>query len=544
MSQRTLTEPEFNAIRDRLLAEAPDGLDEASFQRWVGPRLAAAIGEAESKSAPPDGSALGRFAANAGEVLNPLAAAKGVWNAVRHPIDTGKAIYDASAAQVSKAADAARDGRYVEAVGHGAGAIPLIGPAAVAAGEQIADGDIAGGLGKGIGLLVPVGASAALRTAGGTARAAVPTGLRATVAESLDARAAGKVGDVMSPKVGANKTRFANRADAIAPDVVKDMAAGTTPAAWSRQGFHGHVQAKLADAAAALDAAQDARLSARTFNTKPIVEALLEKRKALTAQAVEADQPIPTLSGAAGRPQPSGLVRDIDSGQMRPAPEKTGRPVGRDVIPAPNRPHVAQIDQAIKEIETLGPVARYEDLRRIRAAYDGPAKAVYNPSLTQDFMTAQGGKMGAADVTGTLREHLAKMDPATAKANAQYSLYKTADTVLEAVAEVERARPAVGRRIISRLTGVILGQNAAGPAGAAAGFVAGPVIESVASSGWTTQLKSAHLMAKLAQAIRKGDEGMVASTTFQLKQLSAQAATLTGIATSPSGFHTAPEGGR
>lgn len=537
MPQRTLAEHEFNAIRDRLLAEAPNGLDEASFHRWVGPRLAAAVGEAENKPAAPEGSALGRFASNAGEMLNPVAAAKGVWDAVRHPVDTGRAIIGASGAQIEKAAAAARGGDYATATGHVFGAIPLIGPAAAAAGEQIAEGDIAGGLGKGVGLLVPVGASAALRTAGASARAAAPSGLRATIADSLEARAAGKVGDVMSPKVGANKTRFANRADAIAPDIVKDMASGADPAAWSRQGFHGQVQAKLASATDALDAAQDARLSARTFSTKPIIDALRAKRQELAAEAVDASKP------AARVTERASPILD-ESGRPITVTTRRAEPVGQNVIPGPNQPRAASLDKAITELEQIGPVARYEDLRKIRAAYDGPAKQVYNPSLTQDFLKVKGESLGAADVTGTLREHLAKMDPKTAQANAQYSLYKTADTVLEAVAEVERARPAVGRRIISRLTGTILGADAAGATGAAAGFIAGPVIESIASSGWTTQLKSAQLMAKLAKAIRNSDERAVLTTTLQIKKLGAQAATLTGLTTNPSGYQTAPAGAR
>src|SRR5207247_10371873 len=119
-------------------------------------------------------------------------------------------------------------------------------------------------------------------------------------------------------------------------------------------------------------------------------------------------------------------------------------PLGADVVPGPNAARVAVIDQAVDELRQLGPEARYEPIRRIRQAYDSQAKTVYSPSVTADYLKAHGGKLGAADGTGTLREGLARWDPKTAAANSQYSLYRTANDVLEATAEVERTRPKVG----------------------------------------------------------------------------------------------------
>lgn len=492
-----------------------------------------ASAEQFTQAAPqPEGSAAGRFVSNAAEMLNPVAAVQGVVHAVAHPVDTAKSIYDASAAQFAKASDMAKQGRYVEALGHLGGMVPIIGPAAAAAGEQIASGDVAGGLGKGVGLLAPLEAARAVKVAGKAVRAATPEGLRASIADSLAAKAAGNVADVMTPKVGANKTRFAGMAERSAPELPAEMSN-----TWTRQGFHGNVQGGLAQAEQALDAATDARLSARTFDTEPILNALYEKRKALTAQAVDASKSAPKVT------ERTSAILDA-SGKPITVASQSAEPLGADVVPKPNQPRVAQIDQAIAEIKQLGPSARYEDLRRIRAAYDGPAKTVYNPSVTQDFLAKNGEKMGAADVTGTLREHLAKFDPQTAKANAQYSLMRTANDALDAVAEVEKTRPTVGRRIIARMAGTILGEQAGGVGGAMAGYALGPSVDAIASSGWTTQLKTAQLMSKLATAIRRGSEGEVASLTYQIKRLSAQAATLTNGLTSPSEPQTAPAGAR
>jgi hypothetical protein len=254
----------------------------------------------------------------------------------------------------------------------------------------------------------------------------------------------------------------------------------------------------------------------------------------------------PDLFGERGAP--SLPTRGTLPGQMDPAPGAVppsvgappdtgsihvpGAPLGKDVVPAPNAVRVAQIDQAIGELRQLGPHARYEPLRVMRQAYDGPAKAIYSPSMTADFMKAQGGKMGAADVTGVLREHLATMDPVTHAANADYALAKSANDVLNATAEVERVRPKVGRRIAGRVLGTILGEHAAGIPGAIGGYLLSPAVDAATGIGITTRLKTAQLMAKLAKTIRAGDEGAVASTSFALKQLAkklaAQGATITG----------------
>lgn len=98
----------------------------------------------------PEGSALERFVSNAADVLNPVAAVEGVYNAVRHPIQTYDNAVQASANEFEKAANAPT---LFEEIGHSAAAaIPFIGPAAAQAGEQIASGDVAGGLGRGLAL--------------------------------------------------------------------------------------------------------------------------------------------------------------------------------------------------------------------------------------------------------------------------------------------------------------------------------------------------------------------------------------------------------
>ena len=214
MPSRTLSESEFEAIRQRVLSAAPKGMDEAGFNRWFTPRFDGAIAEAEQLPEARGGAA-GRFVGNAASALNPVAMAQGIYGAVRHPIDTAQAVIGQQADQFGKAKQAFSEGRYSEAAGHGvASALPMIGPAAANAGEQIGSGDVAGGLGAGVGLLAPVVAARPLVNAAGKAigKTAVPlarSAIKPTVAQ-------------MRQGAGASQAGINARADRLAQFVVEN----------------------------------------------------------------------------------------------------------------------------------------------------------------------------------------------------------------------------------------------------------------------------------------------------------------------------------
>lgn len=496
---RTLSEAEFNRIKQQVYAALPVGLTEAEFNRRAPSALAAALAEAENVPAVPEGSAASRFASNLSAQVNPVAIARGLYESVKSPeavTRTLEGLVAASKAQGQQALQAGREGRYVEALGHGAAMLPLIGPAAAAAGEQIASGDIAGGLGTGTGLIAATLAPSAAKA--GMAR--LPS--RAAVAEGLQAGAESRVASVMAP-AGRSKTniRMGNKAAAVAPELLKEADLTRT---WTREGLHQNVSAAFDDAAAALDAAHDARLSTRSFDTKPLVDALLEKRRQLTSEAIQGSGMSYQQVTVGGQPATTWI--------------KQHGPLGGNVVPGPNAARVAQIDQAIAEIRQLGPLARYEPLRVMRAAYDIPAEVTYNPSVTADFLTKQGGARGAADVTGVLRDFLAKHEPATATANARFSLMKSAQDVLAATAELERVRPAVGRRIMQSFVGSVSGGAIAGLPGVAVGAMVGPVIDAAMSAGLTTKLQTARLMQELATALRNNNPRAAASVGARLRQ--------------------------
>lgn len=437
----------------------------------------------------PQGSALGRFVGGAAEMLNPVTMVKGAYQMVRHPLDTYEAMVGQSAEQFGKAREAWDRGGVSEAIGHtGAAVLPMIGPMAADIGEQAGQGDIAGALGATTGLLAgPKALKEAVK---------IPVRVPA-VRAALERGAVSRVQDVMTPKASSQVARrMAEKAKEIAPQILKENKSGF---GWSRDALQKQILGKLDSAEQNLDAATDARLEARALETQPVLDALREKRAAQTVQAVDASQPTRTTTT-----RTSAIVDE--SGRPIEVTESRAVPYGQDVVPGPNQPRVSQIDQAIGEIEQLGPTSRYEPLKRMRQAYDKPARTVYNPSLVDDFLKKSGEAKGAADVTAALRETLAKADPATAEANASYALYRSASDVLEVAQQIEQVRPKVGRQIMARLTGTLFGAKAAGPAGAAAGYALAPAVDSLVNAGFTTKLKTAQLMQTLADAMKSGNQ--------------------------------------
>jgi hypothetical protein len=90
--------------------------------------------------------------------VNPINIVSGLYSAVRHPLDTGRALVDAQVNQGRQAVDLFRRGRISEGVGHSlAAAVPLVGPAAARVGEDIGSADprrMARGLGEGAAMIV------------------------------------------------------------------------------------------------------------------------------------------------------------------------------------------------------------------------------------------------------------------------------------------------------------------------------------------------------------------------------------------------------
>jgi hypothetical protein len=487
---RVLSETEFNAIKSQVLSAATENLSEQDFYRWAGPRMAAAIGKAENLPAKPEGSAAGRFISGAADVLNPVALVEGVAGAVRHPINTATALVGAQVNQGRQAIDLAKQGRYTEAVGHGvAAAVPLLGPAAAEAGEQIASGDVAGGLGKGAGLLVPALAPTAVRGVVKATRA-LPEGAATALERGATARAV----ETMAPQVGPNKVRLGNLAAKVGPEVLENTSAVT------RTGMLDQAASKLSDSYAALDAAYDAVPNTRQYITAPIK---------------------------------AGLQREISSLSVQG--------IGGTVEPATRASRIASLRQALEEVKGLGNFANVDNLRKLRIAWDEGAQAVFTPSVAQDFLKARASGSGWADARTVLNDYLTSQHPELKPLNADASLWKKAVDVMQAAEESDRVRPKVGRTLMARGLGAATGGAAQGPIGAFVGAVVGPGVEQMMSNLRPgVKIVVGRQMAKLATAIRSGDVPAITNTAQSLRQLIAQQATLAGRTTSPSESQTQP----
>lgn len=436
--------------------------------------------------------------------FNPVEIGKGIYGMITHPIDTAIGLGTAQVEQFKKGKAEYDQGHYPEAIGHAlAGALPIVGPAAADIGEALGTGqDTAKNLGKAVGLTALVSPSAitkpigvvANKVGGGVLRA---TGAAEPMAAAAERGAQARVTDVIGPK-GSSATvkRMGNTAASHAQDILDEPGMS----AISRRGLHEQVKTKLADASDQIDEALEASNRGKAYPTQPLRQALLDKRRQFVAEAIPGSQVTPNHVG-------SGLIK---------RPEAV--PLGEDVVTKPDR--VAVIDEALAKLDKLGPMARYDALKKLRQEYDSIAAASdkYNPAVTPDYGKVKPVAEGAADVAGAFREFLATQEPGTAKANATYHVWKSLDTVLNAAEEADRVRPKVGRQIVARGTGAVVGESAFGLKGAIAGYFGGPVLDNLLSSGVTTKILTAKSLDRLAKALRGDDVGAI---DIELKKLRA-----------------------
>lgn len=442
-----------------------------------------------------EGGPVGRFLSNAWDTLNPMALIRAGAQLVNEPAATVGNIARAQIDQGRQAVDLARQGRLYEAGGHaGAAAMPIVGPAAAEAGEQIASGDYAGGAGRALGLVAPVALPRAV-AAGARATRAVPGAMREGVATALERGAARRIKDTIAPVTGKNKANWNAVADRIAPKLADKQLA-----AWSREGYADAIESGFQDATAALDAATDAVSGSKMIRTRPIAEAIQGEIDALTTGGIKGDR----------------------------------------FVPEPYQARAAALQTALDEVRKLGSVANYQAIRTLRQAWDKRAaqSKVYAQSASE-FATKEGGE-AAATAAGHMRESMAAAEPGVAAANAEWSLMKNARDVMAAKAEAEGARALQFPRTVARAGGAAAGAHTAGVPGAITAAFLSDAVEGLSRSGLTTKVQAARLMTRLAGAIRAGDATASASLAERLKRLVAgvQAGR---AATSPNGFQTAPE---
>lgn len=467
--RRELSEQEFESIKSKVLGSLPDGLSEADFNRQAPILMEQALSEAEYDQQP-EGSALGRFAANAAEVLNPITMAEGVYNAVRHPVQTAQDVIGAQINEAKTAYEAAKEGQYSRAAGHGlAAALPLVGPMAAEAGEQIASGDIAGGLGKGGGLLAPVAAVEGVR------------GLR-------NARAGGAANRANLLERQAN-AQVAERVLGPANPSFKTPAARIAPKMLDRKMKGGRVE---------LSQAAEEGMKAAVDTLDTVVDPTQPVPALPIVQALEADLAELRVPG-------SGLFK---KGYEKHAAELQARI--QEIRDAATGQPGAQFPPYVKQPQvTAQSTIPYAELKRLRDLDYGTAQkaGVYQRSghpAGADFEPSgwASGKVGSA-----IREQMAVTNPEAAAANADYTFYKTLADVLDPTKGRPKATglPA-GVTGGSRTVGAVVGSMTGSKAATLALAFIKPWLENVmASPEW--QLADAAKKMELAKAIRSGKVG-------------------------------------
>ncbi len=476
---RQLSESEFTALQDQIIQSLPKGLSEDEFTRAFNPRFAAAIGEAENLPPKPEGSALERFAGGAAQVLNPM----NLVSAALHPIDTAKNIIGGQVEQGTKAIDAAKAGHLPEAAWRGVAAVlPVVGPAAVHAGEQIASGDVAGGLGQAAGLLAPYGAKAALE-----ARAGVGVPAKANILErQAEEQVAQKV-------LGPGNPAYKGKAAAIAPDVLARKLTGDRPA------LQEAAEQGMADAATKLD---DAIQSAGGVKAPIAVSEVVNNLR--------------------------GRIADLKDSKGQPLSSEAAKRIGA-------------IQDRITQLQGLGGrqgIATFEDLRKIRdESYRLADEARGYQKMGNPSMSNEG--WAARETGSAIREAFAKRSPASAAANADYSFWKSLSDVLDPVLGRPKATGLpVGVTGGARIGGAVVGQMVGPKMAFAMGAVVPWIRERLASPGW--QLADAQSKMKLAKAIRDGDIGRAKSLMLQIERAAPVGATSQNE--SPAGSIPLPAG--
>lgn len=480
-TRRPLSESEFTSIRDGLIAQAPPGLSETEFTRWFQPRMSAELGRAEYSPPPVQGSALSRGLSNAWDVLNPAnvvkpfipeavaraAGASPETAATFGPVNTLQALGRAHFAEAQKAAALAREGRYVEAAGHGfAAGLPVLGPVAAQAGEQIGAGDWAGGGAKAAALIAPVVAEGVLR-----ARA---QGRAANEPPILERQARDQVSlQVLGPA----NPKYKGKAAGIAQDVLDRGLSG------SRDVLRQTADEGMADAAARIDAGVlKAGGPKAPIEVAPIIDKIRSE------------------------------ISDLQDSHGVPLSEAAGQRIGA-------------LDQNITRLRAMGGkagVALYEDLKKFRdehgrIADEGDAYArIPGNVLTDDAWASKATR-------AAVREAFAERSPETAAANADYHFFKTLNDVLDPVKGRPKSTAAPtgvtgGARTTGAVMGAVMGSRAMA-------FIMGGVLpwikDRLASPEW--QLASAQQKMRLAESMRKGDIGGMRSAMVNIEKAAAVA---------------------
>lgn len=431
----------------------------------------------------PQGSALGRFASNLAEQVNPVTIAEGLYNTVRHPIDTAGNILSAANDQRVKAHDAMDRGDYGEMAAHSvAAAIPILGPMAADAGEQIGSGDVAGGLGKATGILAPMALGMMRKSPANNA----------VKADALTREAEGIVADrVLAP----GNPKFKAPAQRVAPEILKRGVQGDRIAIqqWADD-LIGNADQQINDLAT--------KHGADRLPTAPTLKTLDDAMAKMQFDGPQGPQVNPALQGA--------------------------------------------YDELAKQrqfVADRGADMSLADMRRLRQSMDALSKRAGAFSKANGDLNLSAVEDAVLETGNALRDQIASSRPEFAGPNADMHLGLTVRDILDPA----KGRPKTGSVTTGatggmHTTGAIIGASAAKALDKLplmqpiAAYVASEVIPKIreAQVSPQNQLRLAQDKFKLAEALKAGKPSIAQSV---LRNMSMYVPGLTGVGriTEPSG---------
>ena len=442
---------------------------------------AAAPPQPSAEPAQPDGSALGRFASNLGEQINPITIAKGLVNTALHPIDTAGDILSAANEQRLKAHEEMDRGNYGQMAARSvAAAIPILGPAAAQAGEQIAEGDIAGGLGKAVGIVGPMVAAGALKKA---------PAKNAVKADALEREAVQQVAQkVLAPK----DRKYQPMAQEASKELLKRGVQG------DRTAIQQWADDLIADADTRIDDVINSYPPTQTLKTQPIVAELTKAMDALGFDGPQGRQVNPTY-------------RDLHS----------------------------KLAEMKSFVEARGADMSFADMRRMRQQLDTVSQESGAFAKAAGDRSLSAAQQATMDTANAIRRQIAAERPELAGPNADMHLGIAVRDILDPVKGRPAAPPSATTGATGGLhtTGALIGSALeVGPLKPFAAYIGSTVIPAIreAQVSPQNQLRLAQDKFKLAQALKAGKTSTAQSV---IRNMSMYVPGLSGLGriTEPSG---------
>ena len=354
----------------------------------------------------PGSDAAGRFVENFANAVNPIPGIQAIASdpqGLRHGIEQN--VFGPQRDQFVKAGEAARGrgefsgmsplGRASSAFGHGlAGALPLVGPAAANAGDQIGNGDIAGGLGSGAGILSTAAIPSLMGKAGrGISRGAEPIAENALGIRNVDRKLGRNVGRAaLDETSGVRLETVARQAGDKIADLTtqRDAALANSPNQVSLKPARSIIDDAIARAGAG---------NSDTSHIAPLYDQLNEPKPGFAGSASRINTPAPGALGPSGPLRISELQDPMNALAIR---QRLGndftkfdaaRPVSNETKSIGNRAYGAITNEIHSAVPESAPLDRR--ISNLIPVKDSAAVKDLAPSTSGQVLARLGAKTGS-----------------------------------------------------------------------------------------------------------------------------------------------------